>query len=142
MHPVQESRTRDTIRASDKWTVLCLVFLLLACTEFLFRGPIRAIRVATAFNDFLSPYIQAKAWIHGVNPYSPETLLRMWPTNLHQPGFLAKEVADGSLLAKRGMPTAYPVTSLVLIAPFTVLPWMVANALWLAINLGFFATML
>jgi hypothetical protein len=122
--------------------VLCLGLLLLAAAEFAVRGPIRAIHSATQFNDFLSPYIQAKAWMRGLDPYSPETLLRLWPEGAAQFKFLSIEVANGTLIAKRGIPTAYPIPSLVLIAPFSLLPWNVAYGIWLAINLGLFLVML
>src|SRR5271166_2418856 len=127
---------------SNKWTALCLALLLLAGTEFVLRGPVRAIQTATQFNDFLSPYIQADAWTRGLDPYSPQTLLRLWPEGAAHFLFLPKEVADGTLIAKRGIPTAYPITSLVLIAPLSWLPWRLAYALWLAINLGLFSVML
>src|SRR5437867_9307368 len=110
----------------------------MAGAEFVLRGPVRAIRTATQFNDFLSPYIQANAWIHGLDPYSPKTLLELWPAGVPHFSHLANEVADGSLVAKRGIPTAYPVTSLVLIAPISLLPWDLAYSAWLTVNLALF----
>src|SRR5271166_1090881 len=127
---------------SNKWTALCLALLLLAGTEFVLRGPVRAIQTATQFNDFLSPYIQADAWTRGLDPYSPQTLLRLWPAGAAHFLFLPIEVGDGSIIAKRGMPTAYPITSLVLIAPLSRLPWGLAYALWLATSLALFPIML
>jgi hypothetical protein len=129
-------------RTVDKWTALCFVLLLVAGAEFVVRGPVRAIRTATQFNDFLSPYIQANAWVHGLDPYSPETLLRLWPAGAPHFSFLAKEVANGSLIANRGIPTAYPVTSLVLIAPVSLLSWHLAYSLCLTANLALFLIML
>ncbi len=126
----------------NRWQALCLALLILAGGEFVLRGPVRAIHSASQFNDFLSPYIQADAWRRGLDPYSPQTLLRLWPADAAHFQFLPKEVADGSLIAKRGIPTAYPIPSLVLIAPFTLLPWGSAYALWLTINLALFAVML
>ncbi len=126
----------------NKWTVVCLVLFLIAGAEFVVRGPIRAVRSATGFNDFLAPYIQADAWTRGLDPYSPLTLLRLWPHGAAQFVFLPTEVEDGSLIAKRGIPTAYPITALVLIAPLSCLPWRVAYALWLTINLALFVAML
>jgi hypothetical protein len=131
----------DVRRANSKLIIL-LGLLLLAGTEFVLRGPVRAVRSATQFNDFLSPYIQANAWKLGLDPYGPETLLRLWPAGAAHFQFLPKEVADGTLIAQRGIPTAYPITSLVLIAPFAFLPWSLAYALWLVINLGLFLIML
>ena len=128
--------------ASIKWTALCLVLLVLAGTEFLVRGPVRAVRTATQFNDFLSPYIQAQAFIKGLDPYSPQVLLSLWPAEAAHFLYLPIEVANGTLVANHGFPTAYPLTAFVLIAPFSLLPWPVAYALWLTVNLMLFAAML
>jgi hypothetical protein len=127
---------------SDKWTVLCLILLLIAAAEFTVRGPVRAIHSATQFNDFLSPYIQAKALMRGLDPYSPQVLLQLWPAEAAHFLFLPKEVANGTLVANRGFPTAYPITALVLITPFSLLPWNFAYALWLGTNLVLFVAML
>ncbi len=114
----------------------------MAGAEFMARGPIRAVQTATQFNDFLSPWIQAKALVHGMDPYSPQVLLKLWPPEAPQYSFLPREVANGTLVANRGFPTAYPLTAFVLIAPFSVLSWKLAYALWFAINLVLFAIML
>jgi len=142
MQVFREAGPSNNRSTGTRWKALCLALLILAGGEFVFRGPVRAIRTATQFNDFLSPYIQANAWRRGLDPYSAETLLKLWPAGAAHFQFLSKEVADGSLIAKRGIPTAYPIPSLVLIAPFTLLPWGAAYALWLTINLALFAIML
>ena len=129
-------------KPGKEWTFVCLVLFLIAGAEFVVRGPVRAVQSATGFNDFLAPYIQANAWTRGLDPYSPWTLLRLWPAGAAQFVFLPKEVEDGSLIAKRGIPTAYPITALVLIAPLSRLPWRVAYGLWLTINLALFVAML
>jgi hypothetical protein len=129
-------------RPADAWTRLCFLLLLLAAAEFAVRGPIRAIRTGIQFNDFLSPYIQAKALLHGMDPYSPESLLRLWPPEAPHFMFLPREVADGTLVAHRGFPTAYPITALVLSAPLSVLPWSVASPLWFVANLVLYVVML
>lgn len=139
MPSFQEASPANIRSLGSKWTALYLALLLVAGAEFMLRGPIRAIRTATQFNDFLSPYIQANAWMHGLDPYSPQILLKLWPAQALHFYFLTKEVANGTLVANRGIPTAYPITALVLVAPFTLLPWNVAYALWLAINLALFA---
>jgi hypothetical protein len=122
--------------------VLCLALILTAGAEFVVRGPIRAVQNSTQFNDFLSPYIQADAWTRGLDPYNPQTLLRLWPPQAAHLQFVPREVADGSIIAKRGIPTAYPITSLVLVAPLSWLPWNLAYGLWFAINLTLFGLML
>jgi hypothetical protein len=122
--------------------VLCLALILAAGAEFVVRGPLRAVQSSTQFNDFLSPYIQADAWTRGLDPYSPRTLLRLWPAQAAHLQFVPREVADGSIIAKRGIPTAYPITSLVLIAPLSWLPWNLAYGIWFAINLALFGVTL
>jgi len=113
---------------------LLMLLVLLAASEFVVRGPVRFFRAAD-FNDFISPYIQSRALIQGQDPYSPEVLLRLWPvTGPHRPEFLAKDLADGSLIAKRGIPTAYPLTCLLLLTPLGALPWPIAHLVWLAVT--------
>jgi hypothetical protein len=68
-------------------------------------------------------------------------LLKLWPPEALQYSYLPKEVANGTLIANRGIPTAYPITALVLIAPFDLVHWNIAYAVWLAINLVLFAAM-
>jgi alpha-1,2-mannosyltransferase len=118
------------------------LLLLVACAEFVARGPARAITAGAGFNDFLSPYIQAQAWLSGTDPYNPQTLLVFWPKQAAQFEFLCPEVADGSIVEKRGIPTAYSPAALMLLAPFTLLPWPAANSLWAAINAGLSFTMI
>jgi hypothetical protein len=106
---------------------------LLVASESVLRGPARFLR-AVDFNDFISPYLQSRALISGLDPYSPKVLVQLWPANAHPPEFLAIDLADGSLVIKRGIPTAYPLTCLLLLAPLAVLPWPAAAYVWLAIN--------
>jgi hypothetical protein len=110
------------------------VLLLLASAEFLQRGPIRFAR-ANDFNDFLSPYVQTTAWMKNMDPYSPRNLVALWPRDAAQFTFLKTDLADGSLVSKRGIPTAYPPASFVLLAPVAWLPWSVAERVWLGISL-------
>jgi len=113
---------------------LLLSLVLLAACEFIVRGPVRFLRAAD-FNDFISPYIQSRALVMGMDPYSPEVLVRLWPVEgAHRPEFLAKDLADGSLIMKRGIPTAYPLTCLFLLIPLAVLPWPIAHFAWLVIT--------
>jgi hypothetical protein len=112
---------------------LLILLVLLAASEFIVRGPVRFLRAAD-FNDFISPYIQSRALVKGMDPYSPEVLAQLWPKGAHRPDFLARDLADGSLIAKRGIPTAYPLTCLFLLTPLAVLPWPVAYLAWLSIT--------
>jgi hypothetical protein len=141
MTSFEKSASPEVKGHSRKWTFFVLVLLLLAGAEFIIRGPVRAVETATRFNDFLAPYLQSKAWVLGLDPYSPQVLLRLWPAEAFQFYYLPRETADGTLIAKRGIPTAYPLTALVLIAPFSFLSWKMAYALWLALNLTLFPAM-
>lgn len=141
--PFSRDTSESNSRIARDWrSLLCLALILAAGAEFVVRGPIRAVQNSTQFNDFLSPYIQADAWTRGLDPYSPQTLLRLWPPQASHLQFVPREVADGSIIAKRGIPTAYPITSLVLVAPLSWLPWNLAYGLWFAINLALFGLML
>jgi len=115
------------------WNALLAILLLLASAEFVVRGPVRFAHAAN-FNDFISPYIQTCAWISGQDPYSPQNMVRMWPPDAERFDFLTRDLADGSLVLKRGIPTAYPLTAFVLIAPVAALPWHIAHPLWLFIT--------
>lgn len=113
---------------------LLILLVLLAASEFVVRGPVRFLRAAD-FNDFLSPYIQSRALVKGMDPYSPEVLVRLWPVEgADRPDFLARDAADGSLIMKRGIPTAYPLTCLFLLTPLAVLPWPIACLAWLVVT--------
>ena len=118
---------------------LLLLLILAAGVEFGVRGPLRAARLGRGWNDFLSPYIQAKVWTKGLDPYSLKVFLSEWPADLHRPDFVAHDAADGTLVARRGVPSPYPLTSFVLLAPFSVLPWATAHAVWTVVNLLAFA---
>lgn len=110
------------------WIIAAL--LLVTAAEFVLRGPVRFVH-AEDLNDFISPYIQTRAWMQGIDPYSPTNLVRLWPKDAHKPDFLAKDLVTGSLVLKRGIPTAYPPTSFVLLAPIASLSWHVAHRVWL-----------
>jgi Glycosyltransferase family 87 len=124
-------KPRQTTRFA--WNALLAILLLLAGAEFALRGPVRFAHAAS-FNDFISPYIQTRAWMAGQDPYSPQNLVRRWPPEAERFDFLTRDLADGSLVLKRGIPTAYPLTAFVLIAPVAVLPWHLAHPLWLLIT--------
>ncbi len=121
--------------------VLLGVLILGATGEFLWRGPVRFVHHLD-LNDFISPFIQTRAWLEGIDPYAPASVVQLWPPDAHRFSFLDRELADGSLVIKRGIPTAYPPTCFVLLAALTELPWRVAAVVWLAINLVLFLLML
>jgi hypothetical protein len=89
--------------ARKRWCrLLVSVMLLAAVAEFVVRGPVRMALDGMRWNDFLSPYIQAKAWTLGRNPYSPEELVRLWPSDDPRPIFVDREAANGLLAKRRG----------------------------------------
>ena len=119
---------------STRSKFLLVLLVLLAASEFIERGPLRFLQ-ATDFNDFISPYLQSRALVEGLDPYSPEVVVRLWPSGeAYRPDFLDQDLADGSLMEKRGVPTAYPPTCLLLLTPLAVLPWPVAHLAWLVIT--------
>jgi len=119
------------ITRKNRLRIFAALLLLGGASEFLVRGPIRFVRSAMVWNDFLSPYIQADAWAHGKDPYSAASIVLLWPSGNPQPDFIAREAANGTLPARRGIPSLYPITSVALLAP---LKWPTAETLWIAIN--------
>lgn len=116
------------------YSILILGLLLLAGAEFLLRGPVRFVR-SSNFNDFISPYIQTRTWMKGEDPYSPAKIVALWPSDMEQYSFSKKDLADGSLVLKRGIPTAYPPTAFMLLATIAWLPWTLAYRVWLGISI-------
>ena len=78
--------------ASKTWCRLLIsVFLLFTVAEFVVRGPLRVATDGMQWNDFMSPYIQAKAWLLGKNPYRTDELLKLWPTDNLRPLFVDRD---------------------------------------------------
>ena len=118
-----------------KWPRVVIALLLLASAgEFVMRGPVRLLRHGTTWNDFLSPYIQAKAWVHGSDPYRPQSLISFWPPDNERPPWVDDEASSGRLERKRGMPSPYPLPSLVIMAALTALPWTTAVTVWTVLS--------
>jgi len=119
-----------------------MMLILLAAVEFIVRGPLRFSR-SLDFNDFVSPVVQTRAWLNGADPYEPASLMQFWPSDIQRPDFLRSDSVSGTLIVKRGIPTAYPPTSFVLLTPFAVIPsWRVSAPLWIGLCAAMFAGML
>lgn len=118
-----------------RWRALLFLLLLASATEFLVRGPLR-LRHATEWNDFLSPYIQSRLWIQGADPYAPQNLVRSWPARKPMFTFVLRDAASGTLVAKRGVPSPYPITSFVVLSPLGLVSWNAAQFLWIVLSLG------
>jgi Glycosyltransferase family 87 len=123
--------------ATLEWRrILVSALLLAAVAEFAVRGPIRLAQNEMEWNDFLSPYIQAKIWMLGKNPYSSQELVNLWPSDVTRPLFVDRDAASGVLAKRRGIPTPYPLTTFLLLSPFAELPWASALWLWLFLNVA------
>jgi hypothetical protein len=94
------------------------------------------------FNDLLSPYVQTQLWIHGYDPYSAKPLLEHWPSSAGPFPFPIDEVENGSMVRNHGIPTAYPPTCFLLMAPLALLPWPLVGIASAAISTGLFALMI
>jgi hypothetical protein len=117
--------------------LILAILLSIVSVEFLSRGPLRVMREGQNWNDFLSPYIQSKAWLHGRDPYSTRELINMWPSDNPRPAFVDRDIGNGNLQKLRGIPTPYPITTFVILSPFAALPWKQAEILWIALNTAF-----
>lgn len=98
------------------------ILLLIFSAECALRGPARLIADGYGFNDFISPFLQSQAWVKGLDPYSPQVLLQLWPDGIHWQ-FLAQHLKDGRMAREDGIPSPYPPTIFVLLAPLTVFSW-------------------
>jgi Glycosyltransferase family 87 len=105
---------------------LLLVFLLIAGMEFLWRGPIRFVRLGRQWSDISQVYVPSRAWAEGLNPYSSDNFARLCRE--------ATGTSPNSSDIRTHSP--YPLTTLVVMAPLAVLPWPFAQVLWATI-LGF-----
>ena len=128
---------RERITTKLGWT-LALGCVLLTGVEASLRGPLRFMK-ALDFNDFISPYVQTRLWVEGSDPYSPNNLVKLWPADVKRPDFLVKDLDQGSLIIRTGIPTAYPPTTFPILAPLVILPWHIAQPLWMALCLTAYA---
>lgn len=120
------------------WRTTAVVFFLLVFTiVFTLRGPSRAL-TDPGINDLLSPYVQSSAWFHGADPYSSESLLRFWPKGAERARPALRQMQDGSVLVRHGIPTAYPPSCFILLAAFTVIPWPIFKVIWVLTSVGLF----
>lgn len=102
-----------------RWLRILLgLIAVLMLADFVFRGIIPAL--GPGKNDFSEVYVGAWLWRHGQNFYDS-----------------AVTTAAGNQLAGThvNIVLIYPPTTLVLMAPFTLLPWAWANLAWLLLGL-------
>jgi Glycosyltransferase family 87 len=115
----KESQRQRTIK------ILCLILLVGSLVEFAARGPLRAIYLSS---DFAVPYLAARAWRDGGNPYDHDTLDRIWQT---AGGDQEKKPV------KKTTPSLYPPTTFLLLSPFTYLSWQESQYGLLLLNVIF-----
>jgi len=94
------------------------VLVLAAAVYFLVRGPWRAIHDS---GDFLTVFLAARCWIHGMNPYAPADLV----VSARAAG---SQISEAYFLVT---PSVYFPPALLLLSPLAALPWTVAKAIWL-----------
>jgi hypothetical protein len=94
----------------------CIAVAMLA--DFVFRGIGAA--ADTTRNDFSEVYVGAWLWRHGQNFYDAA---------------LTKATATQLTNSHVNLVLIYPPTALVLMAPFSFLPWIWANTVWLILGL-------
>jgi hypothetical protein len=108
-------------RASRTFLILLVV---LAGAVFVARGPVRwANRGDSRYTDLTGAYLGTKAWVRGLNPYSPDVFWAMageagWEIEVGHDGFQSR--------------TPYPLTTFVLLAPLALLPWSSARIVFMA----------
>jgi hypothetical protein len=122
-------------------TIAVAFLLIVSAAEFVVRGPLR-INNSMDWNDFISPYIQSKAWVQGQDPYRSPNVVRLWPSGTHMPSFVLRESVDNALVEHRGIPSPYPPTTFVVLAPLSLLPWKFALWVWISISLAALAATL
>lgn len=100
--------------------VLAVLLLVLAASEYLARGPIQFIRNSIHWTDICEVYFPSRAWIKGLNPYSPEVFIAE-----------SREAANDSLSTNDIRTySPYPLTSLVVFSPISSIPWREARFVW------------
>src|SRR5258707_11473649 len=102
---------------------LLILLLLLAATEFVFRGPLRYLQVPSSgitWSDITQIYVPSRAWVMGKNPYDPDTFIGLY----HD----ATNVVVDRVSFRSHSP--HPLPTLVVFSPISSLPWPVARVLW------------
>lgn len=115
-----------------KSQTLSWVFFGLAALVFLYRGPARL--VMSEFNDFSVPYVSARLWLKGVDPYPNTRFMDEWVE------------AGGKRFVNRGSPLttrpAYPPITIVAISPFAFLRRQAAQIVFCVVFLALFSSVL
>ncbi len=103
-----------------------LALFVLGGTYFVARGPMRWIaRTNVRYNDLSSPYLSARAWLRGQNPYRADVFWRF----LEEAG---EDVPADDRIDGYESRTPYPPTAFLVLAPLAAFPWPTARLLALA----------
>ena len=86
--------------------------------------------------DFAAIYYGARCVMHGENPYDPDAFLREYEAKRggQWPGSFESKTAQSVATVCINLPT-----SLFLMVPFALLPWVVAQNLWMVLTAGLLA---
>jgi len=105
-----------------------LSLLMLGSVVFLLFGILRESTSPEAMMDFRALYADARCLLHDRDPYNRNDVLREYSEAEKAPTTLSARdlLVIGS--------NAYPPTEFVLTAPFALLPFKAARALWLAVS--------
>jgi hypothetical protein len=109
-----------------RWNILfvCLLFAAFVVLAVHGRGPFRRATYYKGPADVLSMYVQTKAWIAGMDPYSEASRLAVWPKEVYAPHPISIEY----LAERTGAPVPYFIFSYVPLVPLALLPWPIADA--------------
>ncbi|MBX3359189.1 MAG: DUF2029 domain-containing protein [Phycisphaeraceae bacterium] len=101
-----------------------IALIVVAAAVFVYRGPYRAMTIGNA--DFALVYSSARTWLVGGNPYDSQQISRVW---LEAGGGVDRNPAErGSTVL------LYPPATFALLSPLAALPWRLAAASWVALN--------
>lgn len=116
-HVLQPSLS--TLKSTGK-KAFAVLLLVLAASEYLARGPIQFIRNSVHWTDICEVYFPSRAWIKGLNPYSPDVFIAE-----------SREAANDSMDTNdiRAY-SPYPLTSLAVFSPVSSIPWAQARFVW------------
>jgi len=117
--------TRSIDHTRTTCGILVVVFLLLACGVFIYRGPVRALGRDSP--DLKRIYASTRGWLYQVNPYAMEAL-----SPVLTDGGLEPPKAESS---DRPWVLVYLPTTFTFLWPIAALPWPVARMVCLVGNI-------
>jgi hypothetical protein len=108
------------------WVRFFLIVLILAALVLLFFVNYQFVQDEPGGNDFLARWMGAKSWlIDGLSPYDPEVSLRTQEIFYGRPAV----PEEGEDIAH----FVYPLPAMIFFAPFGLLPYNEARAIWMTI---------